>query len=207
MDAHISLATAQSMGADTANEWINRDKHTSGTAAEWRAKMLAAFVLDVQHQDGFLQPVKAWETGFDEVMRAPDFARVLANLDGYLSACGYGADHPWRREILAALNAIHDAPCKAAPEATPAPRAASSFVDTYGATVTIPAGEVANYAGCKAEHLRAITQLLAASAGGGVDLAESAVADFSVIANALACEMESLIGILQAEIPQGGADA
>ena len=28
---------------------------------------------------------------------------VLVNLDGYMAAAGYGADHPWRREIGAAL--------------------------------------------------------------------------------------------------------
>ncbi len=83
--------------------------------------------------------------------------------------------------------------------AVQAPRAALSFVDAYGATVSIHVGEVGNYAGCKAEHLRAVTQLLAASAGGGVDLAESAVSDFAVIANALACELESLINLMQVE--------
>lgn len=76
-----------------------------------------------------------------------------------------------------------------------------SFVDTYGATVTIPAGEAANYAGCKAEHLRAITQLLAA--GSNIDLSESATRDLSVIANALANEMESLIDIVANDAANG----
>jgi hypothetical protein len=72
--------------------------------------------------------------------------------------------------------------------------ATNSFVDTYGATVTIPTGQAANYAGCKAEHLRAITQLLA-----GGDLEESAQRDFHVIANALAHELEDLIDIVAAD--------
>jgi hypothetical protein len=67
----------------------------------------------------------------------------------------------------------------------------NSFVDTYGATVTIPAGEAATYTGIKAEHLRAITQLLA-----GVDLAASQTQEFSVIANGLAHELEQLIPIV-----------
>ncbi len=80
-----------------------------------------------------------------------------------------------------------------------------SFVDTYGATVTIPAGEAANYAGCKAQHLRVITQLLAA--GSDIDISQSVTRDLSVIANALAFEMESLIDIVANDAAIGAKGA
>ncbi len=72
---------------------------------------------------------------------------------------------------------------------------AVSFVDTYGATVAIPAGEVQDYAGIKAEQLRAVTQLLTGAASGGIDLSPSAVRDFSLMANSLAHEIEYLVNI------------
>lgn len=110
-----------------------------------------------------------------EIQEQPDFLQVLhaweAGFDEVMRAAGVtlGATNP----------------------AAPAPL---SFTDTYGATVTIPAGEVANYAGYKAEHLRTVTQLLAAA--GDIDLSGSSIRDLSLIANALTCELESVISII-----------
>lgn len=40
---------------------------------------------------------------------------VLANLDRYMEACGYGADHPWRAEIASVV------PTSPAPQAVHSP--------------------------------------------------------------------------------------
>lgn len=68
----ISIPLAHSIGADTANEWTNRDDHATGSLAAWRAKSYAGFVTDIQAQDDFLTVLQAWETGFDHAIFAAD---------------------------------------------------------------------------------------------------------------------------------------
>lgn len=81
---------------------------------------------------------------------------------------------------------------KNAKQATPAPL---SFTDTYGATVSIAADAVQDYTGIKVEQLRAVTQLLASAASGGIELSPSATRDFTLMANSLAHEVEDLLSI------------
>jgi hypothetical protein len=80
-----------------------------------------------------------------------------------------------------------------------------SFIDTYGATVTIPAGEAQDYAGIKSEQLTAVTRLLAGAGAVGIDLSVSATQHFTAMANQLACELASLIDIVAEDVARKAA--
>jgi hypothetical protein len=57
---------------------------------------------------------------------------TLANLDGYLAACKYGKDHPWRIEIAAALAATAAQPARAPVEPDDRDHAAEHVEETVG---------------------------------------------------------------------------
>lgn len=80
-----------------------------------------------------------------------------------------------------------------------------SFVDVYGATVTIPRGEVLNYLCVRSEGLRALTQLLAAQATGSLDLSPSMLELFHLSANELACSIERIVELVPYDLEGGAA--
>jgi hypothetical protein len=80
-----------------------------------------------------------------------------------------------------------------------------SFEDAYGGTVSIPHGEVRNYASCRAEQLTSITQTLAASRQLG--LPQSAIDAFHLMANEYAHVLEQLVDLVaedEANSAKGG---
>lgn len=72
----ISIELAEKIGADTAREYLQHDDHVIGTFAEWRARSLAAFTLDVQDQPDFMHVLDAWGYGFDDVDEAQESHHV-----------------------------------------------------------------------------------------------------------------------------------
>jgi len=67
--APVSLDLAQSIGGDTASEFIRGEAVDVKSPEECRAKNLARFGNDIAWQSDFLPVLHAWEAGFDEVMR------------------------------------------------------------------------------------------------------------------------------------------
>jgi hypothetical protein len=87
------------------------------------------------------------------------------------------------------------------------PLAVLSFVDSHGATVVVADGSARDYAGVKSEQLRAITQLLVLEATGVVELPHSLHEIFSLTANALAHDMERMVGLIVEDCARLAASA
>jgi hypothetical protein len=80
-----------------------------------------------------------------------------------------------------------------------------SFDNSYGATVVVPDGAARDYAGVKAEHLRAVTTLLTLEATGVAELPGSLREIFHVMANGLAHDMERLVGLIAEDARRASA--
>lgn len=92
--------------------------------------------------------------------------------------------------------------------AAPSDAAALSYVDPYGATVTVAAGEARTYADIKTEHLTALTRLVMDIHAGDVELEDSQADIFITMLNGVAHEVQELIGIVASDTKEaaGGGE-
>lgn len=83
-----------------------------------------------------------------------------------------------------------------------------SYTDTHGATVTIPTGEAANYAGVRSEQLRDVVRLLSCATVGGLAIDKPIVETLHLLANELADDVNAIIDLIAAldlQSEKGGA--
>lgn len=91
--------------------------------------------------------------------------------------------------------------------ATPA---GCSFVDSHGATVTIPPGKAALYAGVKSELLTALSSVLCDVSTGDIEMEKRHVETLRWTMNAVANDIDALIPVVAADAAhsqKGGHDA
>jgi len=70
---HASIELAQSIGVGCAREWLNRDDNKplpTASLEAWRARCYADEVHEHEDHPNFLPLLAAWETGFDDTLRA-----------------------------------------------------------------------------------------------------------------------------------------